>query len=624
MVKIEMQDAGLVWPGRYNSDGSLRETRRVQLPFQVIETINESRISRDTTSKQATLYDIWEGNEAETFEEGWKNKLVWGDNLLVAGSLFEKFAGQVDLIYIDPPFATGADFRFKVQVGDGAEGIVKDHSVLEEKAYRDTWGRGLESYFQMMYERLVLLKDLLSDNGSIYVHLDWRVAHYIKVIMDSIFGYDNFQREIIWWPNNVSGFKGIAPNWIRDHETLLYYSKTKERVFNKSYQEYSPEYVTATFVHDDHDGKGKYRWRYERKQYADESKGVPTSDVWDIPYLRQNAIERVGFDTQKPLSLLKRIILASSNEGDLVADFFCGSGTTLVAAEMLGRRWIGCDLSKWAINVTRKRLVDFAECKPFELLNLGKYERGYWQDAKFGDMENRNQQGAFLRYVAFILRLYGAEPLKDKQHIHGKKGRAMVHVGAVDAPVTIDEISNALVECSAHNQTELHILGWEWEMGLVGPSDEHRGGLMYDMARQRGIKLRLLQIPREVMEQQAVDKGDIRFFELAYVDVRIEVNGKRVMVTLTDFIVPNTDLIPDDVNEKIEKWSDYVDYWAIDWDFQNDSFNNGWLAYRTKKQRSLCLISKPHTYTEAGTYRLLVKVVDIFGNDTTREFDVEV
>lgn len=190
MAKIEITKTELVWPGKYNEDGTLKEVPRVNLPFQVIETINESRATREAKKvpQNLSLFDIYEGKEGDTFEEGWKNKLIWGDNLLVMGSLLEKFAGKIDLIYIDPPFATGADFSFRAQVGDGGFELTKNQSIIEEKAYRDTWGKGFDSYLVMMYERLLLIKDLLSENGSLFLHCDWHIGHYLRALLDEVFG----------------------------------------------------------------------------------------------------------------------------------------------------------------------------------------------------------------------------------------------------------------------------------------------------------------------------------------------------------------------------------------------------------------------------------------------------
>ena len=251
-------------------------------------------------------------------------------------------------------------------------------------------------------------------------------------------------------------------------------------------------------------------------------------------------------------------------------------------------------------------------------MNLGKYERRYWQSVTFGEQKSKPTiERTLFEYLSFILKLYGAQPVAGMIHLHGKKGKAMVHVGAVDAPVTIEEIESAVEECVKLKQKELHVLGWEWEMGLQN--------LVVQEAKNRGVKLLLLQIPREVMEQQAADKGDVRFFELAYLEAAIRKPKKRtVQVTLKDFVIPNAELIPDEVRNKVSKWSDYIDYWAVDWDFRNDTFMQGWVTYRTRKDRTLALASDPHTYEKPGRYRVLVKVIDIFGNDTSQGYDVKV
>lgn len=350
------------------------------------------------------------------------------------------------------------------------------------------------------------------------------------------------------------------------------------------------------------------------KMYLDESPGIPIQDLWtDINKIEAISLEAVDYATQKPAALLNRIIKTSSNETDLVADFFCGSGTTIAVAEKLNRRWIGCDLGRFAIHTTRKRLMDIEGCKPFEILNLGRYERQVWQGVTFSG-QKQAQQMLIYEYLKFILELYGAQPLAGAQHLHGKKGNAVVHIGAVDAPVTIDEVIACLDECRQMKQKELHILGWEWEMGLAN--------IMVDEAKSQGIKLLLLTIPREVMEQQAVEKGDIHFYELAYLETNIQAKGRKVTVELTDFVIPNDELIPPEARQKIKKWSDYVDYWAVDWDFRDDSFVNQWTSYRTRRERMLKLKSEVHEYQEAGSYRILVKVIDIFGNDTSQVFEV--
>jgi DNA modification methylase len=595
----------LVWPGKYNDDGTLNEVPRVSLPFQVIETVNESRATREVVkNKGASLFDTYEGNEGDTFEAGWRNKLIWGDNLLVMGSLLEKFAGKIDLIYIDPPFATGADFSFKAEIGEEGEEIFKEQSVIEEKAYRDTWGRGLSSYLNVIMPRLRILHDLLSEHGSMIVHCDFRVNSHIRLIMDDIFGPGAYTNEIIW--NYATG--GASNEFFAcKHDTLLFYRKgSKYKFFPDRVREQRTE---------------KAMLRAQNPTGArissDDSTKLPT-DVWQIAALNPMAVERLNYPTQKPEELIVKALLAASDPGDLILDAFCGSGTTLAASEKLGRRWIGCDLGRWATHVTRKRLLGIENCKPFEVLNLGRYERQYWQGVTFGESRDKPlAEQALYEYLAFILKLYGAQPVAGLSFLHGKKGKAMVHIGAVDAPVTISEIDAALDECARLRQSELHILGWEWEMGLYD--------LMVEAAKKKGVKLLLLIIPREVMEQQAAAKGDVRFFELAYLEADISQPKKlTAKVTLKDFVISNTDLIPEEVRSKVKKWSDYIDYWSVDWDFRNDTFMQGWVAYRTRKERSLPLACDAHTYEKAGKYRILVKVIDIFGNDTSQAFDVEV
>lgn len=637
MVRVTRTE--LVWPGKYNEDGTRRETPRVSLPFQVIERVNESRATREAKAATRTmsLFDVYEGKEGSTFEDGWRNKLIWGDNLLVMGSLLDRFAGKVDLIYIDPPFTTGADFSFEAPIGDGADELVKDRSMIEEKVYRDTWGRGLDSYLQYFNDVAALLWDSLAPHGSLYVHLDWRVSHYCKPILDELFGRDRLVNEIVW---HYRTFQGQTHRYFaKKHDALLFYAKSNSFTFNEQFDTEFELTIDsrrwADYLDDQHQIVGAKMpihdsrfTRYLNKWIRDhgrqpspddvvfEVRGQPVDSVWDLKGLDPKSLEKVGYPTQKPESVLARVISASSNESDLVLDCFCGSGTTAAVAEKLGRRWVGCDLSRWAIHVSRKRLLGIEGCKPFEILNLGKYERQYWQGVTFAGGRKITEQ-ALYEYLAFILRLYGAEPISGPQYLHGKKARALVHIGSVDAPVTIADVTGAIDECVRLRQNELHVLGWEWEMGL--------SELMVGEAKKKGVKLLLLQIPREVMEQQAVDKGDIEFFELAYLDVEIETPEKlRAVVTLKDFVIPNTELIPDEVRARVTKWSDYVDYWAVDWDFQNDTFMHGWVTYRTRKDRRLPLSSDRHAYERPGNYTILVKVIDIFGNDTSRAFQVEV
>jgi len=615
MAKLDVTKTELLWPGKYDEEGKIREQPRVALPFQVVETVNESRTGREAAfrPKQTSLFDVWKGDEGDTFEAGWRNKLIWGDNLPVMNSLLEKFAGKVDLVYIDPPFATGDDFTFEVEVGEGDLEATKDRSAIEEKAYRDTWGAGLGSFLTMIRQRLIVVEMLLRPGGSLFVHLDAGTSYLVRQILNEIFGSTHFCNEIIWsyrrWPSNTRLFQ-------RMHDVILFYRKPgppADTTFNVHYEGVSESYQKRF--------KGKTQvldpLTRTRKLTVDQpTKGMPLRDVWDLSIIAGVGNERLGYPTQKPETLLERVIEVCSEPGDLVADFFCGSGTTIAVAEKLGRRWIGCDLGKFAINVARKRLLGIDECRPFELLNLGRYERQYWQNMAFGRGRVARDM-TILEYIAFILRLYKAEPHSGSQHLHGKIGPAYVHVGSVDSPVTIEEIDACIVESRALRAIELHVLGWEWEMGL--------NDLMEGESGERGVKLKCRQIPREVMEEQASDRGDIRFFELAYLQTSIVNEAPtQIRVELRDFAIRDMDMIPVDVRQKITKWSDYIDYWAIDWDFQNDTFMNGWQTYRTRKDRRLGLCSDVHTYEGSGRYNVMVKVIDIFGNDTSRLYPVEV
>jgi adenine-specific DNA-methyltransferase len=303
--------------------------------------------------------------------------------------------------------------------------------------------------------------------------------------------------------------------------------------------------------------------------------------------------ENCGFPTQKPEALLQRIVQAASSPGDLVADFFCGSGTMLAVAEKLNRRWIGCDLGRWGIHATRKRLLSIHRYRPFAVLSLGRHEREYWQRANFG---------LPCEYVEFIRNLYAGR---------NKKNKALVHVGAVDAAITTADIDAAVDECVALRQRELHLLGWDWKTG--------RCDLIIEAARQKGIDLLLLRIPQEVMEPQAVAKRDVRFSPLAYLEAEIEQPDPfTARVVLKNFVISNPESIPEALRSKAEKWSDYIDYWDVDWDAQNETFMPGWMGYRTRKDRNLPLISGTHAYENAGGRSILVRAIDIFGNETTQ------
>ncbi len=360
---------------------------------------------RPFTSTQYYPAQLKEVHGEET--NGWINKIFWGDNLQVMSHLLKKFRGQVDLVYIDPPFDSKADYKKKVSLK--GKSIGNDHNAFEEKQYTDIWTN--DDYLQYVYERIILIRELLSENGTIYIHCDWHKSHYLRIILDEIFGKDNFINEIIWKrANTVKGNVGQGSKfWGANTDTIFFYKKTEQYTFNSQYSDYSKDYIDKFYKHTEEKTGRRYQlismtapggaskgnpfyevmgikrfWRYSqekmqklidqglvvqtkpgnvprKKIYLDEGEGVPVQSLWDdLPALSSQSDERIGYPTQKPVVLLERIIKASSNPGDLIFDCFMGSGTTQAVAMKLGRRFIGADINLGAIQTTTKRLINVA------------------------------------------------------------------------------------------------------------------------------------------------------------------------------------------------------------------------------------------------------------------------
>lgn len=658
----------LIWDGKYK-DGKRVAPVKIALPFQTIETVNES-----VQERQRSLDFFSSGRDTE-----WRNRLIWGDKKYVLPSLLDEFAGKVNLIYIDPPFATGADFSFTATVpddpdtpGDQGATFVKQPSILEQKAYRDTWGRGLDSFLQWFYETALMLRELLAENGSVYIHIDDNAGHYVKILLDEVFGPDSYRSQIVWKRKTGRGQTNRdSSEYGTQTDYIFFFTKSGNATFNPPTRPPRPEYIQEHYRHTDESGR-RYRidnlaspsyranlryeykgyqppekgwaisrekmgqWdaagrlhfpkdksgRIQRKRFLDENEGEVIQNLWDdIGIVGAHSTERVEYRTQKPEALLERIIKASSNEGDLVLDCFCGSGTTAAVAEKLGRRWITCDLGRFAIHTTRKRLLSIPNVKPFVVQNLGKYERQAWQKVEFASPEDAQVREA--RYRRFILDLYHADPITSGAWLHGVKLGRMVHVGAVDAPVTLSDVKAIATETwhrvgsgeDAPEEAGVDILGWDFAFEL--------NELGRQVAKDAGIDVRFRKIPREVLEKKAVDQGDIRFFELAALSVDVEAKPRHtVELTLKDFIIAPDD-VPQEVMSAVTHWSQLIDYWAVDWDFKGDTFHNQWQAYRTKKNTKLERKAS-HAYDAPGRYTVLVKVIDLLGNDTTKALTVDV
>ncbi|MEX1194950.1 MAG: DNA methyltransferase [Dehalococcoidia bacterium] len=578
---------------------------RVALPFQTVETVNESAQQRQLSLERYTT-----GRDRE-----WRNRLIWGDKKYVLPSLLQEFAGQVDLIYIDPPFDTGADFSYEVEI-DGQD-FVKEPGLIELKAYRDTWGHGLDSYCPWFYETCVLLKEFLAPRGSIFVHLDWHAGHYAKVVLDEVFGRDNFLNEIVWWYYNK--FQGNVNHFPSNHDTIFWYRAGKEF-----------RYAPQTEERDSPVRQIRRAWDKQKKAVVNvkgedgkvlyqESTTRGVDDVWRLSMLQPaDETENVRFPTQKPETILQRVIATASEEDNLVLDCFVGSGTTVVAAEKTKRRWIGCDIGRFAIHTTRKRLLDLPGATPFVVQNLGKYERQHWQVAEFGEAAEAKQAA----YRALILDLYHATPMTGYAWLHGTKGGRMVHVGSVDAPVSQGDVSQIASEFkrsigsgkSAPKTNGVDVLGWDFAFEMNETAKQ--------MAAAAGVDVKWYRIPHDVMDKRARDQGDVRFFELAALSVDSKVAKRKLTLALTDFVIPPDD-VPEDVQRAITKWEQWIDYWAVDWDNKGDTFHNQWQDYRTRKKRDLQK-SASHEYDAPGEYTVVVKVIDILGNDTTKTLTVKV
>lgn len=635
----------LIWDGKYDESGRKPSPLRIALPFQTVETVNESAQER-----QRSLFFTDDRNTE------WRNRLVWGDKKYVLPALLDEFEGSINLIYVDPPFATGQDFSRAVRI-ENAD-FTKEPSVIEQKAYRDTWGSGLDTYVEWFASMAAYFHQLLAESGSLFVHVDTGVSHLIKLVLDDVFGRDNFRNEIVWKRFN---FHADARRFGRVTDRILFYTRSENYAFNALRAPFSSEYEEAKFTHDDGDGR-RYRldnlnppagrgpvyefhgvtkaWRFteermlemeaagriyskskvaQLKRYLDELDGQAVHELWsDIAPINPRADERIDYPTQKPEALLERIIEAATEEGDLVLDCVCGSGTTAVVAEKLSRRWIAADLGRFAVHTARKRLLAVPDVRPFVVQNLGKYERQLWQSAEFGESATSRTSA----YRSFILDLYHATPVSGYAWLHGLKSGRMVHVGTVDAPVTNGDVKQIVAEFrkaigtgkDAPSTKGVDLLGWDFafELNEVARQD----------AEKAGIDLRLVRIPREVLEKRAVEQGDIRFFELAALSVGLKQSARKVTLTLEDFIIPLDD-VPADVQKAVTHWSQWIDYWAVDWDNKDDSFHNEWQAYRTRKLKDLSLTTT-HEYAEPGDYTVVVKVIDILGNDTTKTITVKV
>jgi DNA modification methylase len=635
----------LVWEGKYDEFGRRREVdvAALSMPMQRIETVDEPRQRAEAHGQLAMFEKQLAGKKRDDF----RNRLIWGDNKLVMASLLKEFKGKIDLIYIDPPFDVGADFTMDVPIGAGKETIEKDQSTLEMVAYRDMWGKGTDSYLHMMFERLSLMKELLSETGSFYLHCDSRVNAMLRIVLDEVFDKTHHVNDIIW---HYKTFQGQTHGYFAEKHDALFLFRKGEKItyheqFDTEFEDTIDSKRWASYLNESHQILGanmptqdsrfvrylnKWIEANRRTPAPDdvvfEVKGQPIDSVWDMKGLDPKSLERVGYSTQKPEALVGRIIRASSNEGDLVADFFCGSGTTGAVAERLGRRWIMSDLGRFAIHSSRKRLIELqrtlhADGKPyraFDVHNLGRYERQWWQKDRLKGAEEEHRR--------VVLEFFKAEILSNAPSplLHGRKGGAFCHVDAIDSIFTREEVSAVAQAVAQAGGCEVYCLAWEFEMELR----QHCLALEAEL----GVKMKLIPIPREIMEKNRTSPPP--FLEMALLEagtVTKKGKGKTVVdVKLTRFL-PSLAEVPSKELEALKERTvksgfDFIDFWAVDFDWHpNRPFHHDWQDYRTRKDRSLKTVSDAgHIYDKSGKHTICVKAVDVFGCDTSIALEVEV
>ncbi|HOI36705.1 MAG TPA: site-specific DNA-methyltransferase [Bacillota bacterium] len=569
-VRLDPRKPRLAWLGMD------RRELVATVPTQVVEVVRPGRAVDRTVEGGLELAEVARAG-ARNADGLPPNRLIWtNDNLVALQTLLDerdpktreyRYRNKVDLVYIDPPFMVNSDFRADNSIDieiDDDEGVQvkKEPSLVEILAYKDTWRQGLDSFLSMLRRRLELLKDLLAPTGSIYVHLDWHTVHYVKVVMDEVFGYENFQNEIVW--KRTSGHSD-ALRFGPVHDTILYYTNSQQGAWNETYQLYDADYIRQYYRYQDPDGRrwmsgdlgaaglqgGGYdfEWKGVRriwrvpletmarlekegrifytkngvpriKRYLDEAKGLPAQDLWDdVEALRSWHAERLGYPTQKPVALVERIITASCPPSGLVLDCFAGSGTTAEAAERLGRRWVCVDNGKYAVHLTRKRLIllhgqarppekvehDYIECpkcktierkakplrspgpfqvSPFTVENMGVYQRAEaWQDFQTQRTKYRDE----------MVRVFGGEPMDASPLLHGKKNQAWVHVGPLDAAVSKHQVWAVARAAAVTDMKAVTILSADFDTLSASEKDE--------VVEQTGVHITIRVIPASAIDE---------------------------------------------------------------------------------------------------------------------------
>ncbi|GBQ66666.1 adenine specific DNA methylase Mod [Acetobacter lovaniensis NRIC 0474] len=611
------------------------------------------------------------------------SRLVYGDNLLAMASMLAEspsLRGQITLIYLDPPFDSKADYRTKI-VFQG-ESIDQRPNAIEQFAYADTWSDGTASYLNMVVPRLYLAKELLKNDGTIYIHLDWHVGHYVKIAADEIFGKDAFLNEIVWQrtgAHNDAGKFGVI------HDTLYAYVKTDDHVFNPTFVPHSAEHLQTRFNQIEPEtgrrffagpitapGSGPSRlfrgaeiapppgrhWSYAQeniddlerknkiyysstgtpylKQYMDEyvEQGRRIHTVWTDILPPKTGAEILGYPTQKPEKLLQRIIEASSNPGDIVADFFVGSGTTAAVAERLGRRWVAADLGKPACMITRKRLID-QDAKPFLYQHIGDYQVEQMRSTlgsrfRIGDL------------AEIVLGLFGALPLPVEENPNKNMGRIQGSKTLVlaDSPNKMTGLATLRRAIEIRDNLmggwdKVVILGWNFSP-TIGHDIEALG---------QGDRLEVLVIPPDLLDRlkkkgHKLKADEVRFSSLQYLKLGAvsrdqQGSNEALSVSIANYVLLSPEALNlDEANrEKLQKIINtdplaLIEYWSVDPDYDGEVFRSVWQDYRGNTEndadshRVVTTARLTGLPKKEGKRRVCVRVVDVFGFEAEATVEV--
>jgi site-specific DNA-methyltransferase (adenine-specific)/adenine-specific DNA-methyltransferase len=583
---------------------------------------------------------LFKGHIKEIGKKVFFNRLIYGDNLLsmqalLAGdSNISSMRGKIDLIYIDPPFDSKADYRTKVELPN--INIDQKPTIIEQFAYSDTWKDGTVSYLKMMIPRLILMRELLSEQGSIYVHIDWHVGHYLKIIMDEIFGKDNFRNELIWhYPDNFQGnVKGFPVN----HNNILFYRKGPDYYFNRVKIPLDKPKKRDRRIWDKDKGKvvaardkdGNLIYDLYTDKYCD--------DVWSIgqsSVTKTRSKEFLNYDTQKPKELLRRIIEASCPPGGLVADFFAGSGTTGAVAEKLGRKWIMGDLGKPACMISRKRMIDL-DSSPFLFQSIGDYQKEQFEKSEFRTIRD-------LSHV--VINLYKALPFPQQDGIQNnlgyiKESKTLVYVDSPRKMTGYNTIRRAqeLRNTFMGGWKKVILLGWNFVSDI--------GQIITNL---NDPNLEVLVIPPDLLDQlknkkkyaELIKNGKLRFSSLQYLTIKpikkqeYDSSHDKVTVELDNYILLSPDALPlDDKNKaKLDEIRAHdplalIEYWSIDPDYDEEVFRSKWQDYRQNIENDndpYRVIKKAELILpkQATSRKICVKAVDVFGFESATVMEVK-